>query len=205
MRRYELPLDQFLIALKKVLNIYGVKHLWSYGEFNGFSAMNMSSMFCDSNAEAAKAVTDFFSSYDGFHLMKVKPVCALISSDIKPLLNEVYVDGKFFSALKDADSLGICSGVVLSDNNFLTGFRDRLKACGVDYVWVDCSFDGEKKPGVFYNVDSYEVPWSLCEYVDPNVDIPDVTSDDRSYCIPTRHIIQSDMNLIYDKGVFYKA
>lgn len=203
MRRYELPMDDFLRHLKSVLVLNNVKHLWTCEEFNGVNMSYMPGFFCDGSTEAAENI--MVALKEDKYTRKLDIPCCTITERESNGLYEVYSDGKFYSALNDITDYGNCSGVVLEDNEFLVGFRERLKAIGAEYVWVQGRFTGEKLPGVMYNIDSYNVPWSMCEYVDPYADNDEVYSDVRSYCVSTNHTVPTMLNLIYNKGVFYEG
>lgn len=203
MRRYELPMDEFLTRLKNVLVLNSITKLWVCEEFNGLNMSYMPGFFCDGSVSAVINVRDFLAEYS--MTKKLNIPCCVVTEDIKSALYCVYEDGKFYSALSDVVNYGKCSGIKLQDNQFLSGFRSRLKELNIDHVWVQGMFNGEKLPGMMYHLDTYTFPWSLCEYVDPYSDNDEVYSDVRSYCMATNHVVPEDLNLIYDRGTFYEG
>lgn len=203
MRRYELPMDEFLTKLKNVLTLNNISTLWVCEEFNGLNMTYMPGFFCDSTVEAAINVRDFLAEYS--MTKKLNIPCCVVADELKSALSQIYREGKFYSNLNDVSSYGKCSGIKLQDNQFLSGFRSRLEKLGIEHVWVQGMFNGEKLPGMMYHLDTYTFPWSLCEYVDPYADNDEVYSDVRSYCMATNHLVPEDLNLIYDNGVFYEG
>ena len=205
MRRYEIPFDDFLRAFMYLLMARKVKHLWTLEEFNGYDGGHMPGFFCDGDAEAAKDIMVFLRERLRSDAAKKEVACACITEDMAIGLNCVYDNGKFYSALKDIEDYGPCSGKVLQDTEFLVGFRERLQKCGAEHVWTVGFFDGTKLPGMIYDIDSYVSPEELDNYVDPYADDPRVYSDVRSYCYATRRCVPLRGNLIYKDGVFYEG
>lgn len=205
MRRYEIPLDDFLRPFMYLLIARKVKHLWTLEEFNGYDSEHMPGFFCDGDGKAAKDIMEFLRDRLDSDSIKKDVACACITEDMATGLNCVYDNGKFYSALKDIEDYGPCSGKVLQDNDFLIEFRKRLQDCGATLMWVDGYFDGTKVPGAWYYIDTYSVPDGMDDFVDPYADNPRVYSDVRSYIMSTKHRVPEYANLVYKDGVFYEG
>lgn len=57
-RRYEIPLDDFLRQFKYFLMAMDVKHLWTAEELNGYNRVPMPGFFCDGNAGVAEDIME---------------------------------------------------------------------------------------------------------------------------------------------------
>lgn len=203
MRKYELPMDEFLTKFKRIAILSGVSRIWSYGEFNGLDVTRFEGFFCDGNDAACVRLTEFLQNDSLLRGYGLHPVCASIRLINDNTVNLIYDEGKFYSALNDVESWGTRAPVELKMNSFLSGFAERLKSAGIDKVWTTSAFYGEKDPGIVYLVDSYTAPYTLDDYVDPYAENDYVYSDSRSYCMPTQHLVPNRGNLIYVDGKFY--
>ena len=85
-------------------------------------------------------------------------------------------------------------------SSYLVGFKNLLERLGVDKVWVDGEFTGERDYGlVFFANVPMEIANKITNYVDPEDSwLPEM----HSYMLPA-YGTETDENIIYEGGKFY--